>query len=138
MRFSIRVQYGIQALLELALKYGGGPIQIGDIAKRQRVPVRYLEQLLLMLKRRELVSSIRGKEGGYSLAKHPSDVPVLDIVEALEGPVELTSKKMKKLPVLFDAFEKIQGNIKKDLGALTLEDLVFKKRQKDRAYIYNI
>jgi len=138
MRFSIKVQYGLQALLELAMKYGGGPVQIGDIAKKQKVPVRYLEQILLLLKRNGLVSSVRGKEGGYSLVKHPSDICVLTIIESLEGPIELTSKKMKKSPILFDAFDKIEKNIKSELSELTLEDLVLKKRQKDLTYIYNI
>ncbi|MFH1347500.1 MAG: Rrf2 family transcriptional regulator [Candidatus Margulisiibacteriota bacterium] len=82
MKFSIRVQYGLQAMLELALKYGGGPIQIADIAKNQKIPIRYLEQLLLVLKRRGVVASTRGKHGGYSLAKHPSDIAVLEIIEA--------------------------------------------------------
>jgi len=138
MKFSIRVQYGLQAMLELALKYGGGPVQIADISKSQKIPIRYLEQLMLVLKRRELIASTRGKHGGYAMVKHPSDVSVLQIIEAFEGPIELTSRKMKKLPVLFEAFEKIQNNINRDLSKLTLEDLVFKKRQKERAYTYNI
>jgi Rrf2 family protein len=138
MKFSIRVQYGLQALLELALKYGGGPIQIADIASSQKVPIRYLEQLMLILKRRGLVASTRGKHGGYALAKHASDISVLEIIESLDGAIELTTKKMKKIPVLFEAFQKIQDNIKKDFTDTTLEDLVFKKRQKERAYIYNI
>ncbi len=124
--------------MELALKYGGGPVQIGDIAKNQKVPVRYLEQILLVLKRHKLVSSVRGKEGGYSLMKHPSDVSILTIIESLEGPIELANKKMKKIPILFEAFNKIENNIKKDLNELTLEDLVLKKRQKDLTHIYNI
>ena len=138
MRFSIRVQYGLQALLELALKYGSGPIQIGDIAKSQKIPIRYLEQLLLVLKRSGLVSSTRGKEGGYTLVKHPSDISALEIIESVEGTIELTNKKMSKLPVLYEAFDKIQRNIKRELSELTLEDLVFKKRAKERAHIYNI
>ena len=138
MKFSVRVQYGLQALLDLALKYGGGVIQIGDIAKNQKVPVRYLEQLLLVLKRKGLVTSLRGKRGGYSLTKHPSDVALLEVVEAFEGDVELTNKKMKKSPVLFEAFEKIQNNFKKELAGVSLEDLVMKRRQQQRAFLYSI
>ncbi|MBU1026679.1 MAG: Rrf2 family transcriptional regulator [Candidatus Margulisbacteria bacterium] len=138
MKFSIKVQYGIQALLELAVKYGGGLNQIGDIAQSQKIPVRYLEQILLILKKKGLVSSSRGKEGGYSLLKHPADVSVLEIIECLDGPIELSNKKMKKVPVVFEAFEKIQNNIINDLRELTLEDMALKKRQKERAYIYNI
>ena len=138
MKFSIRVQYGLQALLELALDYSREPVQIKDIAKNQKVPIRYLEQLLLVLKRRGLVTSVRGKNGGYNLAKHADAISVLEIIEAFEGPIALTNRRMKKTPVLFEAFNAIEENIKKDLSKLTLEDLVFKKRQKERSYIYNI
>ena len=128
----------MQAMLELALNFGGGPVQIRDIANSQRIPIRFLEQLLLVLKRSGVVTSTRGKSGGYILAKHPSEITVLDLIEVLEGPIELANKKIKKMPVLYDIFERIQNNLKKDLKETTLEDLVFKKRQKDRAYIYNI
>lgn len=138
MRFSIKVQYGLQALLELALRYGGGPVQIRDIAKAQKLPIRYLEQLLLILKRGCFVVSQRGKEGGYLLKKHPSDLPLLDLIEYLDGKIELTSKSMKKIPVLFSAFQEIEEKVKTDLTDLTLEDLVMRKRQRERSYVYNI
>jgi Rrf2 family protein len=125
-------------MLELALKFSGGPAQISDIAKSQKIPIRFLEQILLLLKRRGLVSSVRGKEGGYSLVRHPSEVSVLEIIEALEGQVELTSRKMKKAAVVFEVFSKIEEDIRKELLDTTLEDLIFRKRQKERAYIYNI
>ncbi len=138
MKFSIKVQYGLQAMLELALNYGGGPVQIKDIAREQKIPVRFLEQLMLALKKGGLLQSMRGINGGYALAKKPSEITVLRVSEVLEGPLELVSRKMKKLPVLAEAFEKIQANIRRDLTALTLEDLVMKERQKERAYLYNI
>jgi len=138
MKFSVKVQYGLQALLELALAYGGGPVPIASIAKTQKIPIRYLEQLMLVLKRKGLVTSLRGKQGGYTLAKHPSDISIMEVVETFEGPIELISKKMRKSPVLLEVFEKIQDNLKKELRETTLEDLVLKKRQKDRAYTYYI
>ncbi|OGC04584.1 hypothetical protein A3H38_02825 [candidate division WOR-1 bacterium RIFCSPLOWO2_02_FULL_46_20] len=138
MKFSIKVQYGLQAMLDLAIKFGAGPVQIAEIAKNQKIPVRYLEQLMLILKRRGLVVSSRGKHGGYTIVKHPSDITVLEIIETFDGPIELTSKKMKIIPFLYEIFENIQKDINKDLAGLTLEDLVFKKRQKERSYIYNI
>lgn len=138
MNFSIKVQYGIQAVLELAKKYNAGPAQIRDIAKSQKIPVRYLEQLLLILKKRHLLSSVRGKEGGYSLAKHPSDISVLEVIEALDGPIDLVGKKTKKVPVVFELFEALQIKIKDHLKTITLEDLIFKLGEKERAYTYNI
>lgn len=138
MRFSIKVEYCLQAMLDLALKYGSGQTKIADIAKSQKIPVRFLEQLLLALKKRGVAASTRGKEGGYSLAKHPSEISVLEVVEILEGPIELAGKRMKKTPVLFEAFQELQEKIRGELRKLTLEDLVFKKRQKERSYTYNI
>jgi Rrf2 family protein len=138
MNFSIKVQYGIQAALELAKKFNAGPVQIRDIARDQKIPIRYLEQLLLILKRRHLLSSVRGKEGGYSLAKHPSDITVLEVIEALDGPIEFANKRLKRHPVLFELFENVQVSFRDLLRKTTLEDLVFKLSRKERAYIYNI
>ncbi|MDD5593966.1 MAG: Rrf2 family transcriptional regulator [Candidatus Margulisbacteria bacterium] len=138
MRFSIKIQYGLQAMLELALNYGGGPVQIKTIARDQKIPIRFLEQLIIMLRRAGLVSSSRGKYGGHSLAKRPSEISVLGVIEALEGPVELASKKMKRSPILFEAFEKIQQNLNKQLSLLTLEEITLKKRQSDLSINYQI
>jgi Rrf2 family protein len=138
MNFSVKVQYGLQALLELALSFGGGVIQIKDIAESQKIPIRFLEQLLLVLKRQGLVVSNRGMHGGYVLSKHPSEIKLLEVVEALDSAIELATIKMKKAPILLETFEKLQNNIKDYLSGITLEDLVLKKRQKERSYIYNI
>lgn len=138
MKFSIKSQYGLQAMLEMALKYGNEPVRISEIAKNQRVPIRFLEQLLLVLKRAGITTSTRGKLGGYNLSKHPSDITILSVIEALDGPIALTSAKMKRSPVLLEAFKKIEDNIKKELAAVTLEDLTFRKRQQDRAVNYSI
>lgn len=138
MNFSVKVQYGLQALLELAFNYGGGVIQIKDIAESQKIPIRFLEQLLLVLKRRGFVVSNRGMHGGYVLSKHPSEIKVLEVVEALDGEIELASKKMKRALVLLETFQKLEKNVKDYLLGITLEDLVIKKRQTERSYIYNI
>ena len=126
-------------MLELALNYGGGPVQIKTIAKDQKIPIRFLEQLILTLRKAGLVSSSRGKYGGHSLGKRPSEISVLSVIEALEGPIELASRKMKaKSTVLFEAFDKIQKNINKQLSLLTLEEIALKKRQEDLSINYQI
>jgi Rrf2 family protein len=138
MNFSVKVQYGLQALLELAANFEGGVIQIKDIAESQSIPIRFLEQLLLILKKRGFVSSSRGIHGGYMLGKHPSDISLLEVVEALEGKIELAGRRMRKAPILFETFEQMQSNITGYLAAITLEDLLMKKKQKERTYVYNI
>lgn len=125
-------------MLELAFRFGGAPVQIRDIADHQKIPIRFLEQLMLILKRGGVVVSTRGIHGGYVLAKHPSDINLLEIFERLEGPLELTSKKMKRILAIYEFFEGLQNEIKATLTRMTLEDLVFRMRQVERAYDYNI
>ncbi len=72
---------------DLALHYEQGPIQIEDIATRQHLPVRYLEQILLSLKRAGFLESKRGVSGGYYLAKHPREITIGAIIRAMEGPI---------------------------------------------------
>jgi Rrf2 family iron-sulfur cluster assembly transcriptional regulator len=85
MRLSTRSTYGIRALVELALTAGHGPISATFIAKRQGLPIAYLEQLLHRLKRHGLISSVRGPRGGYRLAKDAQRITMADVVGVLDG-----------------------------------------------------
>jgi len=76
--------------LELAENYGKGPLRLKVIAKRQDISVKYLEQLMAVLKSAGIVRSIRGPSGGYVLAKSPSEIKVSDCFNCLEGPVITT------------------------------------------------
>lgn len=87
MRFSARGEYGLLALIELALHNGAHPIQARTIAKNQKIPLRFLEQVLSALKRAGLVESIRGAQGGYHLGRMPEEITIGDILEAIEGPL---------------------------------------------------
>lgn len=90
--FSISAKgiYGISAVLELALRYNEGAVQIRDIAEAQDIPRHYLEQILVALKRGGVVKSFRGAQGGYTLAAAPQDLRLLDVMTLLEGPVNIT------------------------------------------------
>lgn len=74
-------------MLDLSLHYEEGPVQIHDIAQRQNIPVKYLEQILLLMKRFGFVQSRKGPGGGYFLAKPPSEITLGAVVRALEGPL---------------------------------------------------
>ncbi|MCX5633708.1 MAG: Rrf2 family transcriptional regulator [Phycisphaerae bacterium] len=87
MKISTRTRYGMRAVLELALAYGAGPLQIKVIAEKQNISNKYLEQLIAIIKTAGIVRSIRGPHGGYVLAKPPQDIKLSDIFKALEGPV---------------------------------------------------
>jgi Rrf2 family protein len=86
LRLSNRGRYAVRALFDLAF-HGAG--QVRDVAERQRIPVRFLEQILQSLKRAGLVDSKRGPRGGFSLARSPDDVRLGDVLRAVEGPVAL-------------------------------------------------
>jgi Rrf2 family protein len=77
--------YAVRALTELARVGGSGPVPIGEIARRRDIPVQFLEGMFATLRRAGILTSQRGVKGGYSFARPPQEVTVLDVVEALEG-----------------------------------------------------
>lgn len=87
LRFSLRTEYGLRALMELASRRGTGPVPARVIAKSQGIPSRFLEHQLASLQKAGLVESHRGAAGGYALARDPSAVRVADAIEVLEGPL---------------------------------------------------
>ena len=89
MKLSTRGRYGIHAMYDLALNADGGPQPIKALAERGGIPEAYLEQLFAVLKREKLVTSTRGAQGGYVLARKPSEITVGDVLRALEGGLSL-------------------------------------------------
>ena len=85
MKVSTKGDYGIRALVELALHYGEGTIQSAEIAARQHIPEPYLDQLLTTLRRAGFIRSVRGPQGGHELIREPSTLDMREILEALEG-----------------------------------------------------
>lgn len=90
MRLPTKARYGMRAMLDLAVNYGGNePVLMRDIASRQDLPEKYLEQVLIPLRNTGLVRSVRGARGGYMLARDPSEITLLEIVEACIGDVTM-------------------------------------------------
>lgn len=87
MKVSQRATYGIMAAIDLAMNGKKSPVQARAIARRQAIPIRFLEQVLHSMKKAGLVESLRGAQGGYLLSKEPSALSVADILEVLDGPV---------------------------------------------------
>ena len=85
MKFSTKGRYGLKAMLDLAVHNHEGQVVLKSIAERQGLSENYLEQLFAVLKKAKLVKSIRGSQGGYSLARDPEKITVGDILRALEG-----------------------------------------------------
>ena len=89
MQISTKTRYGMRAIADLAEGYPDRAISLREIAKRQRISHKYLEQVAAVLKSAGVVRSVRGPPGGYLLARRPGAIPLREIFELLEGPVEL-------------------------------------------------
>jgi Rrf2 family cysteine metabolism transcriptional repressor len=138
MKISTKIRYGARAMLELASHYGEGPIELKEIAKKENISLKYLEQVINPLRASGLVKSIRGSKGGYSLAKPPSEICLYDVVETLEGPLNLLEclrdvKVCQKVPfcVTRDIWKEVSEAISKIFYSVTLEDMVNRKREKE-------
>lgn len=136
MKLSTRTRYGVRAIIELAENHGKGPMQLKVIAQRQEISIKYLEQLVAILKAAGFVRSLRGAKGGYLLAKTPNQIKLSEVFLALEGPV-VTSDCLEN-EYFCDRADKcvtrgvwadVQKAIMAVLEAVTLQDLVDKAKQ---------
>ncbi len=125
-------------MLELACHYGEGPIELREIAKREDISLKYLEQVIVPLRTAGLVKSARGSKGGYSLAKHPSEIYLKDLVETLDGPLNLIEclkdpKVCQKVPycITRDIWQEVSEAIDGIFHSVTLEEMVHRKREKE-------
>ena len=89
MKLSTRARYGLRAMLALAITQHTEPVMTKEIADQQKLPATYLEQLMLALRKAGLVSATRGSKGGYLLTRDAKEINVGQIIEALEGPIEI-------------------------------------------------
>jgi Rrf2 family cysteine metabolism transcriptional repressor len=87
MKLSSRVRYGCRALVDLAVHHDEGPVALDVLARDTSIPEKYLAKIIQDLRRSGLIRSVRGSHGGYLLNGLPADVTVLDVWEALEGPL---------------------------------------------------
>jgi Rrf2 family protein len=89
MKLSTRSRYGTRLMLDMAQNYPGGPLHLTSIANRQGISVKYLEQIIIPLKKAHYVKSVRGPKGGHVLARPPEEITVGEIVALLEDGVNL-------------------------------------------------
>ncbi len=125
-------------MIELASNYGGGPIELKEIAQREDISLKYLEQVFIPLRTAGLIKSIRGSKGGYSLAKPPSEIFLDEIVEVLEGPIEIVdclrdSKNCRRAShcVARDVWREVSQVIQNILSSINLEELSNRKRRRE-------
>ncbi len=144
MKLSTRSRYGIRALLELAVVYGNGPLQLKSIAQHQNISAKYLEHLVAILKAAGILKSVRGAKGGYVLAKPPSQITLSECFNCLEGAV-VTVECLENENycaraddcVMKQVWSQVQDAIANVLQSLTLQDLVAMSK-KPKALNYHI
>jgi Rrf2 family transcriptional regulator, iron-sulfur cluster assembly transcription factor len=130
-KFSTKSRYGTRLLLDMAQHYNQGPIQLGEIARRQNISVKYLEQIIIPLKRARYVESMRGPKGGHVLAKPPEEITLAEIVALLEDGASMVDcaenaavcERAESCPTRFIWQEASQAMFDR-LKSITLADLV--------------
>ncbi|HEY2380477.1 MAG TPA: Rrf2 family transcriptional regulator [Terriglobia bacterium] len=137
---SARDEYACSAVLELALNYDSeAPVRVQDIAQRQAIPMKFLFQIMQILKRVEIVRSRRGTEGGFTLTRAPSQITLGDVVRAMSGPfVQLSSLdngKDSQFKLIWDDVDRAIGGV---LNNITFEELVRRERSNQRRLMYHI
>jgi DNA-binding IscR family transcriptional regulator len=120
--------YAVRALAELG-RSGEGPVPIGELARRREIPVQFLEQLFAVLRRSGLLRSQRGVKGGYSFAREPSEITVLEIVELLDGPLGRDASGV---------FADAATAARKVLAETTIADVVEREQREAGAAMYHI
>ena len=129
MKLSTRGKYGLYAMYYLAGHKDEGPQSLQSIASTG-VPKQYLEQLLGNLRRAGLVNTVRGVQGGYQIAREPKDISILDVIDAMEGPLELSEcmtdeghcDRSCACPVR-RVWQKLTDSINRELAGVTLGDM---------------
>ncbi|HNX90571.1 MAG TPA: Rrf2 family transcriptional regulator [Candidatus Omnitrophota bacterium] len=146
MKITYKGDYALKAVLDLSVNYGKGVVTINDMAKRIDVPIKFLEQVLLELKKGGFVDSKRGKIGGYYLAKAPLKITVGDVIKFIEGPIEPIAcvkdnyggcKDMYKC-AFREVWRKVFRATSEIVDNVTFEELVYKVKPAEEIYSYSI
>jgi Rrf2 family transcriptional regulator, cysteine metabolism repressor len=149
MKISARDEYACAAVLELALNYDSeAPVRVQDIAQRQAIPMKFLFQIMQILKRVDLVRSRRGTEGGYSLSRPPAQITVGDVIRSMSGPfVQLSCLESGnfaddcgkqgscQLKPIWADVDRAIGNV---LNNITFEELARRSRTSQQQLMYHI
>ncbi len=136
MKVSMRGDYGLRALLELAQHYGEGPVQSGEIAARQGIPEPYLDHLLTVLRKGGIIKSVRGPQGGHTLLRAPNELRLAEVLAILEGSAAVmgcvddpAACQTASNCVLRDVWRQIGDLTRGVLEGTTIGDLALRQRE---------
>ncbi len=134
MKLTTKGRYAVTAMLDLALHGQSGPVSLAEISLRQEISLSYLEQLFSKLRRNGLVTSTRGPGGGYSVSRNLSDVPVSEIIGAVNESVDATQCAGKEnchshgRCLTHDLWEGLSAQIEEFLSSVSLQDMIDRQR----------
>jgi Rrf2 family cysteine metabolism transcriptional repressor len=130
-RISTKSRYGLRAAIEIAKSYGASPAKRKTVAVNQQISDSYLENILIVLKNSRIIETTRGVNGGYVLSRPPKEITVLEIVDALEGPLDLVECIGSKAScdkadscAARTIWKELSDSWKSTLGKLTLQDMI--------------
>lgn len=146
MKISTKGRYGLRVMMELATRFGQGPVLVGTIATNQDISPNYIHNLLAGLQTASLVRAVRGPTGGYELTREPSRITALHVVEALEGPTSPVAcvadgQSCSRSPrcATRDVWRDLAAAMEKVLSDITLAELSERQRTKfEEALMYHI
>jgi Rrf2 family iron-sulfur cluster assembly transcriptional regulator len=136
MRLTTKGRFAVTAMIDLALNNGAGPVTLADISEREKISLSYLEQLFGKLRRKALVTSVRGPGGGYNLAGPTDQVSIADIIIAVDEPIDATqcggkeNCKDDRKCITHDLWTDLNKHIFEYLHAVKLSELVEKQLKK--------
>jgi len=137
MKLSTKGRYAVRAMGDVAMHYGEAPVILREVAERQGISVHYLENIFIRLAAAGLVRSLRGPQGGFTLAKPPSEIRLSEIVKALEGPIapvqcveSPTTCERANSCAARDIWVEMGAAMNRVLESVTLQDLVDRQREK--------
>ena len=143
MRLTTKGRFAVTAMIDLALRQDKGPVTLSAISQRQEISLSYLEQLFGKLRRHEIVESVRGPGGGYTLARRAEDVTVADIIIAVDEPLDATQCGGKEnchgggndhhgtRCMTHDLWATLNAKMVEYLDSVSLKDLVDQQKQKN-------
>ncbi|MCR8655762.1 cysteine metabolism transcriptional regulator CymR [Paenibacillus endoradicis] len=132
MKISTKGRYGLTIMMELAMKFGEGPISLKSIAEKNSLSEHYLEQLIAPLRNAGYVKSIRGAYGGYVLSKEPAEITTGDIIRVLEGPISPVDFTEEDDPAKRNLWLRIRDSIANVMDSTTLEHLINYSEEQDK------
>lgn len=138
MKISTKGRYGLTIMIDLAKKYGTGPISLKSIAQSHDLSEHYLEQLISPLRNARLVKSTRGAYGGYVLADVPSAITAGNVIRCLEGPISVVEGIEEEKPAQRQLWMRIRDAVQEVLDSTTLEDLVKYDEENQQGYMFYI